>query len=113
MEARIAPNDIDVVYPGLETRVRLTAYKARSHISLKGRVLMVSGSTFKDEASVNKVPYYKARIQIEASELEKVDRGILIPGMLAQVSIISGKRSALRYLFDPILESYARAFREQ
>ncbi len=111
IEAKIMPDDIDVVYPGLDTRVKLTAYKARSHITLKGRVVTVSGSTFKDETTQGR-PYYKARIEIAPDELKKVDRGMLTPGMLAQVDIVSGKRSAMRYLFDPILDSFGRAFKE-
>ena len=111
IEAKIMPDDIDVVYAGLVTRVKLTAYKARSHITLIGKVVTVSGSTFKDETTQGR-PYYKARIEIAPEELKKVDRGILTPGMLAQVDIVSGKRSALRYLFDPILDSVGRAFKE-
>lgn len=111
VEARIAPDDIDVVYPGLESRVKLTAYKARSHVTLKGKVVTVSGTTFRDESAQGR-PYYKARIEIGAEELKKVDRGMLTPGMLAEVSIVSGRRSVLRYLFDPIIDSFGRAFRE-
>jgi len=111
IEARIMPDDIDVVYPGLETRVKLTAYKARSHITLKGKVITVSGSTFREEGSTGRT-YYKARIEISPDELKKVDRGILTPGMLAEVDIVSGQRSALRYLFDPLFDSFARAFKE-
>lgn len=111
VEARISPDDIDVVYPGLESRVKLTAYKARSHIALHGKVVTVSGTTYRDETAQGH-PYYKARIEISADELSKVDRGQLTAGMLAEVTIVSGRRSALRYLFDPILDSLRRAFRE-
>ncbi|WP_172601853.1 HlyD family efflux transporter periplasmic adaptor subunit [Sulfuricystis thermophila] len=111
IEARIAPDDIDVVMPGQEAHVRLTAYKARSHIRLLGKVVQVSASTFKDETSQGR-PYYKARIEIHPDELKKVDRGVLTPGMLAEVQIVAGKRSAIRYLFDPILDSMRRAFHE-
>jgi multidrug efflux pump subunit AcrA (membrane-fusion protein) len=111
VEARVSPDDIDVVAPGQDSRVKLTAYKARSHITLKGKVTQVSGSTFRDESSRGQ-PYYKARIEIPAEELKKVDRGILTPGMLAQVDIVSGRRTALRYLFDPVIDSMQRAFRE-
>jgi multidrug efflux pump subunit AcrA (membrane-fusion protein) len=111
VEAKVLPDDIDVVYAGLESRVRLTAYKARSHISLKGKVVTVSGTTFRDELSQGR-PYYKVRIEIGADEMRKVDRGVLTPGMLAEVSIVSGRRSALRYLFDPVIDSFGRAFRE-
>ena len=111
VEAKISPDDIDVVYPGLESRVKLTAYKARSHITLKGKVVTVSGTTFREESAQGR-PYYKARIEIGPDELKKVDRGMLTPGMLAEVSVVSGRRSALRYLFDPIFDSFGRAFRE-
>lgn len=111
VEARVLPDDIDVVWPGRDARVRLTAYKARSHLSLVGRVTQVSGSTFRDESSAGR-PYYKARIEIDARELDKVERGLLIPGMLAQVEIAAGERSALRYLLDPVIDSMERAFKE-
>ncbi|MFT3847434.1 MAG: HlyD family efflux transporter periplasmic adaptor subunit [Propionivibrio sp.] len=111
IEAKISPDDIDVVYPGLSSRVRLTAYKARSHITLRGTVASVSGTTYKDEPSHGR-PYYKAWVKIGADELSKIDRGLLSPGMLAEVSIVSGRRPAYRYLIDPILDSFGRAFHE-
>ncbi len=111
IEARVSPDDIDVVSPGLEARVRLTAYKSRSHISLKGAVTQVSGSTFRDDQSQGR-SFFKVRVEISPDELKKIDRGALTPGMLAQVEIIAGRRTALRYLFDPVLDSIRRAFRE-
>lgn len=111
IEARISPDDIDVVYPGLASRVRLTAYKARSHITLLGTVTSVSGTTFKDGSPLG-LPYYKAWIRISAYELIKVDREMLSPGMLAEVYVVAGRRRAYRYLIDPVLESLGRAFRE-
>lgn len=111
VEARVLPDDIDVVMAGREARVRLTAYKARSHITLVGKVVQVSGTTFRDEHPPG-FTYYKARIEIAAEESAKVERGLLIPGMLAQVEIAAGQRSALRYLFDPIIDSVNRAFKE-
>jgi HlyD family secretion protein len=91
--------------------VRLTAYKARSHISLNGKVVQVSSNTFRDERAPGP-PYYKARIEIGPDELRKVERGLLVPGMLAQVEIDAGQRSAIAYLFDPVLNSMTRAFKE-
>lgn len=111
IEAKVSPDDIDVVYPGLETRVKLTAYKARSHISLKGIVIGVSATTLRDDSAQGR-PYYKVRIKVGAEELKKVERGMLTPGMLAEVSVISGRRTVLRYLFDPIIDSFGRAFKE-
>jgi HlyD family secretion protein/epimerase transport system membrane fusion protein len=111
IEARVSPDDIDVVSPGLDARVRLTAYKSRSHISLHGVVTQVSGSTFRDDQSQGR-SFFKVRVEISPDELKKIDRGVLAPGMLAQVEIVAGRRVALRYLFDPVLDSIRRAFRE-
>jgi HlyD family type I secretion membrane fusion protein len=111
VEARVLPDDIDVVHAGQTARVRLTAYKARSHISLVGTVKQVSASTMRDEASQGH-PFYKAHVEIGPEELAKVDNGMLTSGMLAQVDIVAGKRSAMRYLFDPIIDSMQRAFKE-
>ncbi|MBL8220726.1 MAG: hypothetical protein JNL62_15955, partial [Bryobacterales bacterium] len=48
--------------------------------------------TFRDESSQGR-PYYKVRIAIGPGELQKVERGALTPGMLAEVTIVSGQRS--------------------
>ncbi len=111
IEAKIAPDDIDVVYPGLESRVKLTAYKSRSHITLKGTVVTVAGTTTQDDAAPGRT-FYKVRIRVAADELQKTERGMLTAGMLAEVSVVSGKKSALRYLFDPFIDSMHRAFKE-
>ena len=114
VEAKISANDIDVVFLGLEARVKLSAYKARSHISLRGRVVMISDTTFRDEGPGGRgQPYYRARIEIPDSELQKKDGVNLVPGMLAEVYIIAGHRSAIRYLFDPFIESVERALHQK
>ena len=111
VEAQLSPDDIDVVRPGLPARVRLTAYKVRRHFTLKGTVVQVSPDTFKDEK--NGRSYYKIRVEIPESELGAVDRMSLVPGMLAQAEIVTGERSALRYLFDPVVDSFHRAMKEK
>lgn len=113
VEARVSPDDIDVIAPGYDAHVRLTAFKSRSHISLDGKVVEVSASTFHDERTNGATAaYYKARILIAADQFKKIDRHSLTPGMLAQVEIVSGRRTALRYMFDPLFDSMRRAFHE-
>jgi HlyD family type I secretion membrane fusion protein len=117
IEAQISPDDIDVVRPGLESYVRLTAYKARYHRSVKGKVTRVSADAYKESGAAGTAQtgrvYYRARIEIDEGELKKLSGVHLTPGMQAQVEIVLGSRSALRYLFDPIRESFYRAFREE
>ena len=111
VEARIAPDDIDVVVPGLLSRVRLTAYRSRTHIALHGKVTQVSADVVRDERQPG-IVWYKARIKIDDDPQLKKYQMVLVPGMLVQVEIVTGTRSVLRYLMDPLLVSAQRAFWE-
>src|SRR3546814_19491732 len=51
-EARISPNDIDIVRAGLDARVVLSAYTRRNTPQLNGRVLQISHDVIMDEQSI-------------------------------------------------------------
>ena len=112
IEARVSPQDIDVVHKGLKAKVRLSAFKARKVPMLRGEVVNVSADKFMDRATHQS--FYKARIRIDPEILKKV-KGIeqLYPGMPAEVLIVTGERTFLSYLISPITDSFVRAFREQ
>ncbi len=111
IEARLNPLDIDVVYPGLVAKVKLTAFKQRSTPSLDGKVDTISADILQDEHTGE--TYYAARVKIDSSQLEKIKHVKLYPGMPAQVMIITDKRTPMRYFVTPIQDSFSRAFREQ
>jgi HlyD family type I secretion membrane fusion protein len=111
VETQVSPQDIDVVYAGLEARVRLTAYKARSVPPILGTVTHVSPDRFEDQQTGN--AYYKARIQIAEDELDRYDDLQLTPGMPAEALIVTGSRTVLGYLMDPITTSFRKSFREE
>lgn len=111
VEARVNPDDIDVVRIGSHCRVRFTAYKARSHLRLQGIVKDISPATFHDEKTG--VTYYAARIEVLDTAITASDRLVLHPGMLAEVEFSGQKRSPLRYLLDPVMQSFTRAFKEE
>jgi len=111
VEARVNPDDVDVVKAGSACRVRFTAYKARSHLSLPGIVKDISPATFQDDKTG--ISYYTARVEVLDSDLAASDRLALQPGMLAEVEFTGEKRSPLRYLVDPIVQSFTRAFKEE
>ena len=112
IEARVNPQDIDLVRSGLIARVRLSAYKTRTVPLITGTVQHISADRFDDERTG--VSYYLARITINAEEMAGLDGNVeLYPGMPAEVLIVTGSRTFLSYLFTPISESFNRAFREQ
>ena len=111
VEAKVGPDDIDVVKTGSPCRVRFTAYKARSHLSLRGTVKEVSAATFRDDKTG--MSYYTALIEVQQNTLAPSDRVALHPGMLAEVEFTGDTRSPLRYLADPVMQSFTRAFKEE
>jgi membrane fusion protein, type I secretion system len=110
LEARIDPNDIDVVHAGLSTQVMLTAYKQRTTPTIEGKVSRVSADTFSDPRTGRS--YFLVRVTVEAAELERMEKVDLYPGMPVEVMIRTGHRTTLDYLLAPITQSLKRAFRE-
>ena len=110
IEAQVSPNDIDVVYAGLPSQVRLTAFKQRNTPMLAGELTRVSADSFTDERSG--ASYFLARVTIDAAELKKLDGRELYPGMGAEVMIKTGKRTTMDYILAPLTDSLRRAFRE-
>lgn len=111
VEAKVQPQDIDVVRAGLVARVRLSAYKTRNVPPVDGVVRHVSADRFTDERTGQS--YYLARIEIDDDELKPLKNVELYPGMPTDVLIVTGERTLLSYLFSPITDSFNKAFREQ
>lgn len=111
IEARIQPLDIDVVRPDMPASVRLVAFKQRVTPTLDGRVTRVSADSFSDERSGE--VYFLATVEVPAKELARAPNVKLYPGMPATVAIITGERTLLDYIVQPITESFAGALREE
>jgi len=112
VEVRVNPQDIDVVTIGLDSKVRLSAYKSKAVPMLKGTVTNVSADSFEDQQSGTS--FFVVRIKINEGELQKLEEDIrLYPGMPVESYIVTGSRTFLQYLFDPITISMRRAFREE
>jgi membrane fusion protein, type I secretion system len=91
--------------------VRLTAFKQRRTPTVHGRVIQVSADrvTHDDQD----IAYYKADVEIDPTELRRLDGISLYPGMPAEVLVMAGERTFLDYLITPITDSLSRAFREE
>lgn len=109
VEARVQPNDIDVVHAGLSARVRISVFRIAENPILTGTVQTVSADALIDEQTG--ASFYLARIQLgDLSGLPK--DAVLQPGMPAEVMIVTGARTALDYLVEPIRITLNRALRE-
>jgi HlyD family secretion protein len=110
-EVNVQPSDIDVVFPGLKSEVRLPAFKQRLVPFLHGEVTWVAADVTTNEQT--RQQYYPARILIDREQMEKLPNVFLTPGMPVEAHVQIGQRSFFRYMTQPIRDSFARAFREQ
>jgi len=77
---------------------------------VRGRVALISADRLIDP--VTQEPYFKAIIELLEKPEDVLNGAPVHPGMHADVLIIIGVRTALRYLLDPIMMSFNHAFRE-
>jgi HlyD family secretion protein len=111
IDSRISTNDIDVVRSGLSAQVHLSAFSNRSTPRVHGMVRSVSADRLIDEQT--RQPYYLARVEVDRHELDQLSPRIeLMPGMPAEVLIVTHERTLLEYLTQQFLDSFRRSFRE-
>ena len=113
VEARISPSDIGFVTPGQPVDVRLTAFDASTYGSLSGKVHQISPDTVRDEQDPKQI-YYRVHITTEKSHLTGPSGKLpIIPGMIAEVDIQTGRRTVLEYFLKPLTRAQATALRER
>lgn len=110
-EVRVQPNDIGHVREGAPADVKLTAFDPHIYGTIQGVVDFISPTTFTTEEGE---PYYKARISMNRSSLERDGRDFpILPGMVVQADILTGNKTLARYLLKPIYRSVDMAFTER
>ena len=108
--AHVRPIDIENIVVGLPTEVKLLPYSGRSVPMLDGHVTAVSQDATTPEKGGE--PFYAIEVQIDdVDALGKMDVKLL-SGMPAEVFVVLGKRSLFAYLFQPLVDSFRRSFRE-
>ncbi|WP_442910833.1 HlyD family type I secretion periplasmic adaptor subunit [Kluyvera sp. CHPC 1.251] len=111
IEAKIRPQDIAFLRPGQEAMVKFTAYDFTIYGGLKAKLEQISPDTVTDKDGKS---FYVIRLRTEKNHLGSDEKPLLIiPGMVASVDIITGKKTILAYLLKPILRAKAEAFRER
>jgi adhesin transport system membrane fusion protein len=111
VEARIRPQDIAFLHPGQEAMVKFTAYDYTIYGGLKAELVQIGADTVTDDDGNS---FYVIKLRTDRSHLGSEEQPLLIiPGMVASVDIITGKKSVLSYLLKPIIRARAEALRER
>ena len=110
LAVEINPTDVNRVHPGQSASIHLLPYRQRYHKAIPGTLEKVSADRF-DDKTTNRT-YYKGVVRVDPKAIEEAQVE-LTPGMPAQVSIETGKRTILAYFLDPVLQIYDFALKEQ
>ena len=114
VEAQIRPQDIGFIHLGQSANVKITAYDYSIFGSLKGQITNISPDSVSKEERGQVMYYYVARIETSTKAIQSLEKNLpIIPGMQAQVDIITGNKSVLSYLLKPLIGVKENAFRER
>ncbi|MDW6019553.1 HlyD family type I secretion periplasmic adaptor subunit [Vibrio plantisponsor] len=109
VEAQIAPQDIAFLRPDLHAIVKFSAYDFTKYGGLEGTLEHISADTTQDEEGNS---FYLVRVRTTETSFGHDENLPIIPGMTASIDIITGKRTVMEYLLEPILRAKTNALRE-
>lgn len=114
VEAKVDPKDIAFINPSLKAIIKLTAYDFSIYGGLEGEIIEISADSIVDKDSKEGKSYYRILVKTDKNYLEKGEKKLpIIPGMVASVDIITGKKTILDFILKPILKIKQNAFRER
>jgi len=111
IEARLSADKVDQVHNGQSAHVRLSALNQRTTPELAGVVTLVSADIVRDPQS--SAAYYDVKIDLPPAEVRRLGTLQLVPGMPAEIFLLTQNRTMLSYLFKPMTDQLSRMFRER
>ncbi|MDY0391548.1 MAG: HlyD family type I secretion periplasmic adaptor subunit [Desulfobulbus oligotrophicus] len=111
VEARIKPADIAFLHPNQPAIIKFTAYDFTTYGGLEADLEHISADSITDKEGND---FYLIRLRTKQNFLGSKDKPLpIIPGMVASVDILTGKKTILSYLLKPVLRAKATALRER
>jgi len=111
IEAQIRPKDVAFLHPGQKAQVKITAYDYSVYGGLEGNLERISADTTEDQEGNR---FFKVTIRTDKNYLgSDTDPLPIIPGMVASVDILTGKKTVLDYILKPIKKVRDQALRER
>lgn len=109
--ARILPSEVAFIRPGQPVRVKISAYDPQRYGSLDGELVRIGANSVNDnDGNI----FFEIEVRTGENHLGTSANPLPItPGMVAQVEIITGRRSILDYLMKPVLRAKDRALTER
>jgi len=111
VETRIDPKDIAEIVIGQDVKISLTAYDPSKYGRIDGRVASISADALSDNQTGQQ--YYLVDVSIDGTLFEDDGSEVtVLPGMVASIDVLSGKRTVLDYFWQPIAKTKDKALRD-
>ncbi|MSO85280.1 MAG: HlyD family type I secretion periplasmic adaptor subunit [Rhodospirillales bacterium] len=111
IEAKLPPQDVGHVRRGQTATIKLASADAVRFGNLEGKVTNVSPDSIMTQQGAT---FYKVRIETERDYFQQRNlRYDLVPGVQVATSILTGRRTVLEYLLDPLIGGADTALRER
>jgi adhesin transport system membrane fusion protein len=111
VEAEVPPSDIAFLRPGQKAVVKLTAYDFAIYGGLDATLEQISADTISNDEGIR---VYQIRVRTNQTHLGPDAEPLpIIPGMAAEVDILTGEKTILDYLLKPLRRAQQRALRER
>jgi adhesin transport system membrane fusion protein len=111
VETRIDPKDIAEIIIGQDVKISLTAYDPSKYGRIDGRVASISADALSDNQTGQQ--YYLVDVSIGGTLYEDDGSEVtILPGMVASIDVLSGKRTVLDYFWQPIAKTKDKALRD-
>lgn len=110
VETRIDPKDIGEITVGQDVKISLTSFDPSKYGRIDGEVFSVSADAISD---TNGLQFYLVDVSIDGTLYgEDGSEVSLLPGMVASIDVLSGKRTVLDYFWQPIARTKSKALRD-
>ena len=111
VETQIDPKDIADIAIGQDVKISLTAYDPSRYGRIDGSVSSISADAISNQQTGTQ--YYLVDVSMRGTLYEdNGDEVVILPGMVASIDVLSGKRTILDYFWQPISKTKEAAFRE-
>jgi len=111
VEAKIKPSDIAFLRPGQKATIKFTAYDYTIYGNLQAKLEHVGADSITDEKGNS---FFVVRLRTDKSYLGTEKHPLpIMPGMVATVDILTGKKTVLSYILKPVMKARYMALRER
>jgi adhesin transport system membrane fusion protein len=113
IETKIKPADIAFLRPNQKAMVKFSAYDYTIYGGLDAKLEQIGADSITDEKK-ERESYYLVTLRTDKNFIGTKENPLpIIPGMVATVDILTGKKTILSYLLKPVLKAKYTALRER